>query len=315
MGGGGGRARHVLWLGEAACGDVAVAGGKAARLSRLAASHRVPPGFCLAAAASEGPPPEGPATSVPGPPPSLPPDVLEEVVAAYRRLGERCGEADPAVAVRSSAADEDGQGASFAGQYETVLNVRGEPALAAAVARCRESARAPRVLDYRRRSGLLPEPARVAVLVQQLVAADVAAVVFSAEPVTGDRAAVVITAAWGLGESVVGGAVTPDTYVVRKADLAVVATRIADKRRMTVALPGGAGGTAEREVPRFLRRRPCLGGADVERVARMAIALERSTGWPVDVECALAAGDLFLLQCRPITALGGPRGVLRPPGS
>ena len=117
----------------------------------------------------------------------------------------------------------------------------------------------------------------------------------------------VITAAWGLGESVVGGAVTPDTYVVRKADLAVVATRIADKRRMTVALPGGAGGTAEREVPRFLRRRPCLGGADVERMARMAIALERSTGWPVDVECALAAGDLYLLQCRPVTALGARR--------
>ncbi len=149
--------------------------------------------------------------------------------------------------------------------------------------------------------------ARLAVLVQQLVVADVSAVVFSADPVTGDRSTVVITAAWGLGESLVGGTVTPDTYVVRKADLAVVTRRVAEKRRMTVAVADGVGGTAEHDVPRFLRRVPCLSDTDIAEMARMAIALERSVGWPVDVECALAAGDLYLLQCRPVTVLGRPR--------
>jgi pyruvate,water dikinase len=303
-------ARHILWLGEAACEDAAVAGGKAAGLSRLVVSHRVPPGFCLAATAFENAASggrAGPATTEVDAPPALPPDVRDELIAAYRVLGERCGDAEPAVAVRSSAPEEDGRAASFAGQYETFLNVRGELPLAAAAARCWKSALAPRVLEYRRQRGLPTGDSRLAVLVQQLVVADVSAVVFSADPVTGDRDSVVITAAWGLGESLVGGSVTPDTHVVRKADLAVVTSRIAEKRRMTVAIADGAGGTAECEVPRFLRRRPCLSEADVTEMARMVIAMERSTGWPVDAECALAAGDLYLLQCRPVTVVGRPR--------
>jgi len=120
------------------------------------------------------------------------------------------------VAVRSSALDEDGAGASFAGQHETYLNVVGAAAVAEAVARCWASVRSSRALEYRRRQGFPLDGARIAVLVQQLIPADVSSVVFSANPVTGSRDEVMINASWGLGESIVGGTVTPDTYVVRR---------------------------------------------------------------------------------------------------
>jgi pyruvate,water dikinase len=139
--------------------------------------------------------------------------------------------------------------------------------------------------------------------VQQLVRADVSAVVFSAHPLTSDRGVVVITASWGLGESVVGGAVTPDTYVVRKADLAVLERIPGAKERMTVAVPGG---TKEVDVPRLLRSKLALDDRQVVDMAVLAIALEGNTGWAVDVECAYGGGDLFLLQCRPITTLPPP---------
>lgn len=223
----------------------------------------------------------------------MPPAVLEGLAEAYGKLdGAR-------VAVRSSAVDEDGAGASFAGQHESYLNVAGLNAVAAAVARCWQSARAPRALEYRRRQGLSPE-VRLAVLVQRLVGADVSAVVFSADPVTGSREEILINASWGLGESIVGGTVTPDAYAVRKTDLALVSCRISEKRRMTVPV---AGGTREVEVPRFLREQPSLEEEQVLEVARLALELEEEMGWPVDVECAYGAGALYLLQCRPVTAL------------
>jgi pyruvate, water dikinase len=109
----------------------------------------------------------------------------------------------------------------------------------------------------------------------------------------------VINASWGLGESLVGGTVTPDTFVVRKADLAVM-SRIADKERMTVSI---SGGTREVAVPRFLRHEPSLAEAQVMEVAQLALSLEAIMGYPVDIECAYASGQLYLLQCRPITTL------------
>jgi len=129
-------------------------------------------------------------------------------------------------------------------------------------------------------------------------------VLFSAHPVTGSRDEIVINASWGLGESIVGGTVTPDTYVVRKADVAKAARQIADKRRMTVAIPGGA---REVDVPRVLRRQPALTEEQAVEIAHLGLALEATLGRPVDVECAYQAGRLYLLQCRPITTLPGCR--------
>jgi pyruvate,water dikinase len=138
------------------------------------------------------------------------------------------------------------------------------------------------------------------VLVQQLVASDVSAVVFSANPITGNRDEVVINASWGLGESIVGGTVTPDTFIVHKSDLAVVQGVIANKQRMTVS---ASGGTHEVEVPRFLRNEASLNGEQVLEMAKLALTLEVTMEHPVDVECAYAGGELYLLQCRPITTL------------
>jgi pyruvate,water dikinase len=196
--------------------------------------------------------------------------------------------------------DEDGAGASFAGQHETYLNIVGSDAILQAVARCWESARSERALDYRRQQGLSIGRVQLAVLVQQLIASDVSAVVFSANPVTGQRDEVVINASWGLGESLVGGTVTPDTFVVRKSDRTVTDRTIAEKQRMTVAVPGG---TLEVNVPRFLRREATLDDGQAAEMAQLALTLEAAMGWPVDVECAYARGELYLLQCRPITTL------------
>lgn len=288
----------TLWLGESACHNGTVVGGKAANLSRLTATHRVPPGFCLAAPIFDR------ARADASEPSALPPALRDELAMAYRELAGRCGASAPGVAVRSSAVDEDGAGSSFAGQHESYLNVVGSDAVAGAVRRCRESAYTSRAVEYRRQRGLVLESVRLAVLVQQLVAADVSAVVFSANPVSGSREEVVIDAGWGLGESIVGGTVTPDTYVVRKEDLAVMSRSIAEKRRMTVPVRGG---TREVETPRFLRTRPALDEVQTVEMARLALDLEREMGFPVDVECAYEDGLLYLLQCRPVTALGGLR--------
>jgi len=196
--------------------------------------------------------------------------------------------------------DEDGGAASFAGQHDTFLNIFGTDAIIEAIERCWESAYTARALDYRRQQGLSTENIGLAVLVQRLVPADVSAVVFSANPITGDRGEVVINASWGLGESIVGGTVTPDTVIVGKADHAVHSRLIAEKRRMTVAVPGG---TREVDVPRLLRTQPALTDTQIGAMAALAASLETTMGWPVDVECAFHGDRLYLLQCRPITTL------------
>ncbi|MGI8857828.1 MAG: PEP/pyruvate-binding domain-containing protein [Thermomicrobiales bacterium] len=285
----------ILWLGQEACHDCALVGGKVANLSRLAAAYAVPSGFCVPTTALiAGVTDTGAAPSL-----ALPPVLRETLAAAYRMLAELTEEPEPRVAVRSSAADEDGSAASFAGQHDTYLNIAGADAVMEAVARCWASAHTERAYDYRRQHGLPLDQIRLAVFVQHLIPADVAAVVFSANPVTGNRGEVLINASWGLGESIVGGTVTPDTYVVDKAS-GTTERRIAEKRRMTVAVPGG---TREVDVPRFLRCAPALNTFHIAAMADLARALEATMGWPVDVECALHGEELYLLQCRPITTL------------
>jgi pyruvate,water dikinase len=281
----------TLRLGDPACGDPTQVGGKAVHLSRLAADYRVPAGFCLTADAYD------PAQSPNAPMEAI---IATEVAAAYQALSNDCGVSDVPVAVRSSALDEDGDLASFAGQHETELNLEGVAAVLGAVARCWASARNERALAYREQQGLEIEEVKLAVLVQQLVLADTSAVVFSANPITGNRDEVVVTASWGLGESVVSGTVTPDTWVVRKANLAVKEERIGAKERMTVAVPGG---TREVAVPRLLRERASLNRVQVAELAELAIGLEEEMDRPVDIETAFDGELLYLLQCRPITTL------------
>ncbi len=277
---------NILWLGDPKSFDVALVGGKAATLSRLARIyHRVPDGFCLPVTVMDQ---------------AHPLDLRDEIAQAIADLIACHSLPDLVAAVRSSAVDEDGAGASFAGQHETYLNIVGEEGIVQAIARCWESARSERALEYRHKQGLSVERVRLAVLVQQLVASDVSAVVFSANPITRNRDEVMINASWGLGESIVGGTVTPDTFIVRKSDLAVTDRAIADKQRMTVAIPGG---TREVNVPRFLRNEAALADEQVMEMAQLALTLEATMGHPVDIECAYVGGALYLLQCRPITTL------------
>jgi pyruvate,water dikinase len=276
----------IIWLGDVSCHDARLTGGKAAALSRLAARYTVPPGFCITSGALAG---------IPAPPACLPELLRAAVCRAYETMPQT-----PAVAVRSSAVDEDGLATSFAGVHESVLNVRGAEPVVAAVERCRESFFSERALAYRREHGLDNGGPGIAVLVQQQVLSDVSIIAFSANPVTGNRAEMVITAAWGLGESLVGGTVTPDTWMVRHDDGALLDERIGEKRRMTVAVDGGV---REVDVPRILRGVPALQTEQVAEVARLAAALQVDAGHPVDIECAIAGGQLYLLQCRPITTL------------
>jgi phosphoenolpyruvate synthase/pyruvate phosphate dikinase len=281
----------VLWLDDRACDDPAHVGGKAAQLSRLSADYRVPSGFCLTAAAFD------PAHHADAP---LSTALTAALAAAYETLSRRVGVPNVPVAVRSSALDEDGDLASFAGQHETELNLTGIDAVLEAIVRCWASGRNERAMAYREQHGLTLEEARGAVLVQQLIMADVSVVVFSANPVTGNRDEVVVTATLGLGESLVGGTATPDTWVIRKEDLAVLEEQVGAKEWMTVAVEDG---TREVAVPRLLRERATLSKAQVVELAKLAVGLEKRFGSPVDVEAAYASEELFLLQCRPITTL------------
>ena len=265
---------QTTFLGESISGDARLVGAKAATLSRLAARYRVPVGFCLDATvhATLGSAIAGDADAI---------ATLRALVeTGYTELCHRTGRAGTAVAVRSSAIGEDGGETSFAGQHETILDVRGSEAIVSAVLACWRSADSERAVAYRKQHGITERPL-VGVLVQEMVPADAAAIAFSVDPVTGDRDIVAIDCGSGLGEALAAGTVTPDTYAVRKAHLAIV------KRTLATA-------------------RPALSDDQVREVARLAIALEAESGMPVDIECAFAGGTLFLLQSRPITTLTAP---------
>ncbi len=206
------------------------------------------------------------------------------LLAGLEQLG------DP-LAVRSSAADEDTGDRSAAGQYDSVMGVRGPEAVVAAVEHCWREAERGRALAYRGGA-----PASVALVVQREVPADRAGIAFSVDPVTGAEGAVLIEAVFGHGEGAVGGAVTPDRYRVER-DSGAVSARVAVKS----AAADGSGELSplppERRTARVLR------DDDARAVARLAGTAEEGLGGPVDVEFCFARGELWAVQCRPITSL------------
>jgi len=234
---------------------------------------------------------------------TLPDDIAALIRQSYGELGA----GDPAVAVRSSATAEDLPGMSFAGQQETYLNVCGAEHVLAAVKRCWGSLWTARALGYRARQGIPPEDLSIAVVVQQLVPADVAGVLFTANPVTGARDQMTINAAWGLGEAIVGGQVTPDTIIVDKQTGAIESLHIADKDVMTVRLPEG---TREEPVPTEKRRQAALPPAQAAELARLGVEIEQLYGQPMDIEWAMCDKRIFIVQARPITTLPEPRPTL-----
>ena len=235
----------------------------------------------------------------------MPPAIAGAVARAYAGLaGDR-----PTVAVRSSATAEDLPDLSFAGQQETYLNVQGADAVLEAVKRCWASLWTARAIGYRERHGIDQGAVSLAVVVQILVPAEAAGIMFTANPVTGARDQATISAAWGLGEAVVGGLVTPDTLTLDKASGEVLARETADKQVMTarIAIGRGAnGGTEEQPVPEELRDAPVLDDAQAAELVQLGVQIEELYGMPMDIEWALADGTFAVVQARPITALPEP---------
>ncbi|MGP3963730.1 PEP/pyruvate-binding domain-containing protein [Nonomuraea sp. 3N208] len=218
----------------------------------------------------------------------MPAEIAADVRAAYEGLG-----GNPAVAVRSSATAEDLPGMSFAGQQDSYLNIRGADQVLDAVKRCWASLWTERAIAYRDRHGISRDEVAIAVVVQELVPADAAGVMF-----TEDRDRLTINAAWGLGEAVVGGLVTPDTVTIDRAVRMVIDQRIAAKTVMTVRT---AEGTREEPVPPGKREEPVLTTAQAVGLAELGMDIEELYGRPMDVEWALHRGRPYILQARPIT--------------
>ncbi len=237
-----------------------------------------------------------------------------ELAAALRSEGERLG---PYLAVRSSGVEEDRERASYAGIYHTELAVRPGDALEEAVRRCWAAAFAPRALRYGERAGRRARPG-IALLVQRLVRARAAGVVFTVDPMSGSWRQMIVEAAWGLGEAVAGGKVVPDHYLVqRPRRLPEPLQRVAARVRLDVLqeniqqqerqLALGRDGLGWEAVPSRLRGRRKLSRARLLQLCRLALRAEALGGCPQDVEWALdAQGELVLLQARPVTATPEP---------
>jgi pyruvate,water dikinase len=222
--------------------------------------------------------------------------LAEAIQQAYSQLAGK----DPAVAVRSSATAEDLPEASFAGQQETYLNVCGQAAVLDAVQHCWGSLWTGRAIAYRSRQKIAPQAVALAVVVQVLVPAEAAGVLFTANPLNGRRNELVINAAWGLGEAVVSGAVTPDTLTVDKVTQRLVQRVTAGKQVMTIRAETG---TREQSVPVAKQDAPVLSDGQALELARFGCQIEALYGAPMDIEWAMQGGNVAILQARPITAL------------
>jgi pyruvate, water dikinase len=236
----------------------------------------------------------------------VPDAVGDELAAAYGALADATGDAAPAVAVRSSAVGEDSAQATFAGQQETLLWVRGQPGVAAAVRSCWASLYSAEAISYRARRTDAPAAPAMGVTVQLMVDAAVAGVLFTCNPVSGDPSVAAIDASWGLGLSVVGGEVTPDQFLVSKVTGEVVRRTLGDKAIEYVA---GDGGPVAVAVDAARAREPCLADEQLAELVELARAAQRHFGAHQDVEWAIdQAGELFVLQARPVTAAEKPQG-------
>jgi pyruvate, water dikinase len=300
----------------------ALAGGKGASLARMAASGLpVPPGFVVCAAAFQTFLDAHGGTSlvreltnnldvhdasalddvasrlralITGS--ALPPDLRGAMGQAYEDLGLQ-----PAVAVRSSAVSEDGEAASFAGQQETFLNVRGEEAVARQVQACWASFFAPRALFYRAKKGALSDT-RMAVVVQEMVRADRSGVLFTIDPIRKRRDRMVIEAVFGLGEGIVSGEITPDHYVLDHETGSVLEEFIA-VQPMAVMYDPQLEGTRHIELTEDEGAARVLDAGQLGRLHSMGLRVEAFFGVPQDVEWSFRDSELFLLQSRPVTTL------------
>ena len=313
--------RYVLGLQEIAQTQVAVVGGKGAQLgelSRIEGIH-VPDGFCVTTHAfrrvmADAPSIDDPLDQLSRRNPddtdavrtlsaeirrtikgiAIPDDLAAAITRALIRLGEQA-----AYAVRSSATAEDLPTASFAGQQDTYLNVVGPAAILQHVSRCWASLFTERAVTYRLRNGFDHRKVHMAVVVQQMVFPEAAGILFTADPITGNRKVAAVEASFGLGEALVAGLVNADAYKVR--DDEIVAKAVATKQLAINALP--AGGTEERAIDPARQEQPALTDAQVVQLAQLGRRIETHFGRPQDIEWCLVDDDFSIVQSRPITTL------------
>jgi phosphoenolpyruvate synthase/pyruvate phosphate dikinase len=313
--------RYVLGLPEIDRTHAAVAGGKGAQLgelSRIEGIH-VPAGFCVTTDAFRRVMADAPSIgdrldrlsrldpddreavrtlsaeirrTLEGI--AIPEDLAASITSALARVGEHA-----AYAVRSSATAEDLPTASFAGQQDTYLNVVGPAAILQHVSRCWASLFTERAVTYRLRNGFDHRKVYMAVVVQQMVFPDAAGILFTADPITGNRKVAVVEASFGLGEALVSGLVNADAYKVRNG--AVVAKAVATKQLAIHALP--AGGTQEQAIDPKRQDQPALTDAQVVRLAELGRRIEAHFGRPQDIEWCLFDDGFQIVQSRPITTL------------
>lgn len=316
---------QVSWFAEIGLGDRPDVGGKGGSLGELQrAGIVVPPGFVVRTAAFERfvevlerIAPVRAAVE------ALPPDDLSAVTACSRELRARIeaaelpqetldavsaayealcgGEPTRPVAVRSSATTEDAADASFAGLQDTYLWVAGAGEVLQRLRSCWASLYSVESISYRRRRGMPEQGVAMAVVVQQMVDARTAGVMFTRSPTTGDRSVITIEGAWGLGSAVVGGEVTPDRWVVGKITGEISTRDISDKQ--VQHLPAAGGGIGAVPVDETLRQIPCLGDEELQALRTLARRVERHYGCAQDIEWAVDrhSGEILLLQSRPET--------------
>jgi pyruvate,water dikinase len=305
-------------LREVGSADIALVGGKAANLGALLQKDMpVPPSFVLATAAyqqfliADGIQTEierlAGAVDITKPATvehastvirglfeqgNMPEVISQEIRACYEQMG--CGP----VAIRSSATAEDLPSSSFAGQQESYLNVIGAEQVVASVKRCWSSLWTARAIAYRAQQGIPANGVCMAVVVQQMVPAEISGVLFTINPVTGNQEEMVINAAWGLGEALVSGHVTPDAIIIEKASGQVKQMQVGGKDVMTVL---AAHGTAERAVESQQRHTAVLSTKQVTRLFQLGSQVEAIFAAPRDIEWAIAGEQLYVLQSRPVT--------------
>ncbi|WP_435151690.1 pyruvate, water dikinase [Haladaptatus sp. DFWS20] len=311
----------VLWLDEISANDLELVGGKGASLGELTgADLPVPPGFVVTAGTyrkfieetgiadelfeavdvdTEDSAALADAESraeelILGT--EIPAEMRQGILDAYDNLDD--GKAF--VAVRSSATAEDLPDASFAGQQETFLNITRDD-LVERVKQCWASLFTQRAIYYRQEKGFDHEIVDIAVVIQRMVDAEKSGVMFTSHPSTGDKK-IIIEAAWGLGEAVVSGSVSPDNYVVDRASGATEDITIADKKIMHTK-DSETGETVERDVPEDKRNARVLSEDDISRLVELGEEVEAHYGTPQDVEWAIVGDDVFMLQSRPITTI------------
>ncbi|MGF0174170.1 rifamycin-inactivating phosphotransferase [Streptomyces sp. Marseille-Q5077] len=313
--------QYVLDLQDADENQVAVVGGKGAHLGELSRIEgiQVPGGFCVTTDAFRRIMAEAPSIderidqlsrlspddreasrtlsgqirrTIEGI--AIPVDLAAAITRALGRLGEQA-----AYAVRSSATAEDLPTASFAGQQDTYLNVAGSTAILQHVSRCWASLFTERAVTYRQRNGIDHRTVHMAVVVQRMVIPHAAGILFTADPVTGNRKVATVDAGFGLGEAFVSGLVNPDVFKVRDGE--VVAKAIAAKQRAVHALP--AGGTQEVAIDAQQQEQPALTDAQVVRLVQLGRLIEAHFGRPQDIEWCLGDDDFRIVQSRPITTL------------